>query len=754
MPDVPLFAVLALCLLAFYGPILQSSGTVLTGITPDPVAHMLTLLGDNRAAGRFFHYFDLSTNSRLWCDDVTYNPLHLIRWVSIALGSNLVGWGALIVGLHSLVFLTIYSYSRRVLRVSAAAALTGAAVSFFAASWPMWTAAIHPTAAVLLLVASVGEYALFLETGRRRHLLLCVLANGLQPYVSQSHSLIPSQVYLLGAVGLMAFSRRREAWSSMLPLLKIVWPLTLLGWMPILGPLLYAVGSGLSVREIFAPLRWAIDLSRSTQLLGLLLPVPGAAFILWTKLGIGKLTLPAPWFFGSFLLAPCLLALRQSARKVFRVLGAGFALCCAFFLAVDSISIPSTLFRPLQFWLPLAFPMLSGFAVSGGMEALALENANPRGLRTLHRLYGLMLGAAVLGGIALWIVGERPLTGVVFRLGLGGSGTEIPRLFRGTLFFFAGIAAGLLGYFLSRTAKGVPRLIALFAAIAAPALGIGYEAGLYARHSELDAMLSHPREIRFLQERVPGYAYRVGVLCASEMLLAEGDWKGYWTKSSERPDQVLHTLRLNGPWTRPGLAFALPYLHLYGPVHRELRREGNPFLQRPDSRQAELLTRRNVIVRPESDFFDDYGVRYWLSNFDLQRLQPRKFFRVAEGEYGAVFENPTAKPVAYFLDEPGAPLPLHPARDGVAVALPRQKGGRLSLHLDLRRMDARAMDAGGRASSLALQPSGLRWVVDVPPGASTVLFSPREAVWLRRLAIGSGASFLLLLALVFAGTGS
>jgi hypothetical protein len=741
---------LGLCLLVFYGPILLSSGSVLTGITPDPAAHMLASLGDNQTAGRFLHYFDLSVNARLWCDDVVFNPLHLIRWISIALGSNQAGWGALIVGVHSLVFLTVTAYSRSVLQTSATAALTGATVAFFAASWPMWTAAIHPTAALLLLVVSVGEYALFLRTRRRRHLLLCILANALQPYVSQPHSLIPSQAYLLGAVGLMAFFRRRkDAWGSVLPLLLVVWPLSLLGWMPILGPLLYAVGSGLAVRETFAPLRWGVDLSRSTQLLGILFPTPSVIHVLWAKLGISKLSLPAPWFFGSFLFAPCLLALWQSRRAPKRILAVGVALCCLFFLAAESVLVPSPLFRPLWFWLPLAFPMLSGFVVAGGMEAL-LTNPNPKGLWLLHRLYGLILGVALLGWIALWVVGEQPLTDVVFRLGLGGSGTEIPRLFRGALLFCAGIAVGLLGYFRFKNGKGRGRVIALFVAIAAPALGIGQDWGLYTRHSELDAMLSGPREIQFLQERIPDYTYRVGVLCASEMLLAEGDWKGYWTASSEYPNQVLHAIRLNGSWMRQGLAFALPYIHFYGPVHRELQKEGNPFLKRPDSRKAQLLIRRNVIVRPEADFFDDYGVRYWLSNFDLQRLHPQKFVRVAEGEYGAVFENLSAKPVAYFLDEPQVPLPLQHAPYGVAVALPEQRGGRISLHLDLRRMDARAMDANGHASPLVLQPSGLRWVVDVPWGCSAVVFTAKESVGLRRLSTGSAAVFLLLLGLLFA----
>ena len=76
-------------LLLFYVPIVQSTGTVVTGEGEDTVGHLLWSLGDERPAGRFFPYFDLASNTRIWGNDVKYNPLHLTRLVSIALGSGL-----------------------------------------------------------------------------------------------------------------------------------------------------------------------------------------------------------------------------------------------------------------------------------------------------------------------------------------------------------------------------------------------------------------------------------------------------------------------------------------------------------------------------------------------------------------------------------------------------------------------------------------------------------------------------------------
>lgn len=369
----------------------------------------------------------------------------------------------------------------------------------------------------------------------------------------------------------------------------------------------------------------------------------------------------------------------------------------------------------------------------------------------LHRFYGVLLGSAIIGWIVLSVVGERGVTDVVFRLGLLESGRGVPVLLRTTRLFAAGSALGLIGYFCSMRAKRV-RSIALFITIVAPALSVGYGWGWYERPLELDVVLSPPPEIQFLRERIPNHAYRVGVILSSEMQLAGGDWIGFRTKSIERNNGVLACIRVDGLQLRQGLDFVLPWLHFYAPVHSGLRSEGNPFLQRPGSREAQFLNRRNVIVRPEAECFEEYGVRYWLSNFDLQRFYPRKFVRVFEGEIASVYENPSAKPVAYFLGESGAPLSLEHVPYGVAIALPGRRGGKLSVHLDLRRMDARAVDLDGRTSPLVLEPSGLRWMVNVPPGKSSVVFTAKESFFLRILAMGSVAAFLFLLVLVFVRT--
>jgi hypothetical protein len=190
-------------------------------------------------------------------------------------------------------------------------------------------------------------------------------------------------------------------------------------------------------------------------------------------------------------------------------------------------------------------------------------------------------------------------------------------------------------------------------------------------------------------------------------------------------------------------------LHFYTPVQRALRADGNPFLHRPNSPEGAFLNRRLAeIVDPGPESFEEYGVRYWLSNFDLRELYPGRFNPVYQGEVAAVFENRRAKPVAFFLEEPGVPLPLEHIPWGIAVRFPSPKGGRLSLHVDLRNMKASAVDRGGRTVPLAFQSSGFRWEADVPPGSSAVLLTAAEAVGLQMLTAGSGIAFLLLLAMV------
>ena len=267
------------------------------------------------------------------------------------------------------------------------------------------------------------------------------------------------------------------------------------------------------------------------------------------------------------------------------------------------------------------------------------------------------------------------------------------------------------------------------------------------RPPELDAMLSPPAELEFVRRQIPGYSYRVGLLLSSEMHLARGDWDRFWKETGRQGEGVLFNLRENDLRLRQGLAFALPPLHFFSPTHNLLRREGNPFLKRFDRPERQFLRYRNVIVRPEAEVFEEYGVRYWISDFDLQNLSPGKFTRLFQGRYAAVFEDREAKPVAFFIDHPTGALPLKQASDGASILFPAPRGGRLSISLDLRHMEGRAVTPGGASSPLTLEPSGIRWFVDVPPKSSSVLLTPKEAPLLKAIAAASAAAFLLLLAL-------
>lgn len=422
-------------------------------------------------------------------------------------------------------------------------------------------------------------------------------------------------------------------------------------------------------------------------------------------------------------------------------------------LAAELLMTPSSLMRSLGFRRFFALPALAGFVVAAAMDLRAPDGAETRGTRALHRFYRVALGSAVIGLIALVMVSEGALAALGARLGLIGSGATLPSLLPGARAFCAGIALGLAGY-LSLTATrawSVDRWrtsalgsAALAVAIAAPALGTGFGELWYARHPLLDTIFSPHAEFGFLRERVPGYEYRVGFVLASEVRLAHGDWAGFW--ASQGDERVLSQLRQYDVRFREGLAFALPYLHFYAPVHNALRRDGNPFLQRWGSREAGFLNRRIVVVRPEAEVFEDYGVRFWLSDLDLHRLDP-KFVAVYQGPHATIFENPRAKPVASFLEEPAVPLPLAHEPYGVRVGLLRRDHGTLAVHCDLRHMDAWAVGRDGRRVALALEPSGRRWVVDVPPESSAVVFTAKESGPLRMLAAGAGLVAPLLVVL-------
>jgi hypothetical protein len=553
----------------------------------------------------------------------------------------------------------------------------------------------------------------------------------------------------------MAVYRTGARRAAVLPLLLTVWPLSALGWIPILAPMLFAVGSGLTTREALQPMGWGLDVPRMTQALGFLCPVPAAVPVLFDKLGWSRIAFPPnSYLFSSFLFLPGLLALWRSGRKPLRMLMAGAVVYCLSFLAAELLITPSALMTSLGFRRFFMLPTLAGFVVAAAMSVRMPQGSDTRAARLLHRLYGVALGGAVCGLIALVWVREGWLAALGSRLGLLGSGTVLPSLLRGSRVFCAGLALGLAGYlYLTAKRAWAPgawnrsglRSAALFVAIAAPVLGTGYGEQWYRRHASLDAIRSSPPEFRFIRERAPDYEYRVGFVLASEMRLAQGDWAGFWAE--QRDEQGLYPLRQHDMRFREGLAFALPYLHFHAPAHNALRAAGNPFLQRWERPETRFLNRRNVIVRPEAELFEEYGVRYWLSNFDLHRAHPAQFVPVYEGKDATVYENPRASPVAYWLEEPAVPLPLEHEPYGIRIVLPKPHQGTLSVHCDLRNMDAWAVGPDGRRVPLTLDPSGLRWVVEVPPQSAAVVFTAREASVFRILATGAGIAFPLLVVL-------
>ena len=736
---------LALCLALFYGPLLLLTGSVLTSAENDNVGHMLISLGDKRPGGQFFHYFDLSANARLWGQDLKYHPLHLIRWISIVLGATPAAWGLLIIGVHALLFLVVYRYSRALFRVSPFAALTGALVTFFSISWLEWTALVYWTAGVVLLAISIGEYALFLRTQRRRHLVFCILANAAQAYVTQANALIPAQAYLAGTILLMAYRRKGERWAALSPFLLRVLPLTALAWIAITAPMLFVVGSGLAVRNSLHAEAWGFRAGYATELLGLLFPVPDVVGDLLIKKGwLSGVIPPNNFLFGSFLFLPAIGALWRSGQAAARALLAGTALYLLSVTLADMVSVPSPMIRAVGFARLFAFPLLSGIVVAAAMDLSNLRETEGRGSRILHGFYKVLLGCALLGFALLLAVNDGQLTRLAERLHLLGSGVMIRHFLLDSRVHALGIALGLTGYFwLRRSSFLAPA--ALFLTILSPALCHGIGQGWYEKSPGLDAMISPPAEFQFLREQVPNYEYRVGFALAPELHLADGDWKGFWAEGS-RPEQiVLSSLREHDLRLRQGLAFALPALHFYAPVHNRLREEGNPFLARLDSPEAYFLNQRNVTVRPEVPAFEEYGIRYWLSNLDLEQRSSGKFRKIFQGKTAMLFENAAAQPVVYFLDDPKRPMPLGYAGQGISVEIPKGKEGILSVHLDLRQMRAQAMDANAQTKPLSLQESGPRWTLKVPPGSTRVLFMPKELPGLQLLGAAAGAGFLVSL---------
>ena len=732
------YVVLAVGLLVFYGPIVVATGTVMSGGGGggfDKVLVMLWSLGDDRPAGRFFPYFDLASNARLWGNDLPFNPLHLTRLVSIALGSNQIGWAMIIVLIHSMLFLTVYYYTRRVFGVSKTAAIVGGMVAFFHTSWLEWTSLVYWTSSALLVTVAAFEYWRFINTGRRRHLVFCILANSLHPYVGQGQSLVTSQVYLLGAVLLIAFYGQRRWASTIKPLLFFVWPITLLGWMPVITPVLLALGSGFLSRstEAFstATAAWRLDFRGVTQFTGLLTPFPPIIGATLKKLGLtGFIWRPSVWLFGSFYFVPALLVLWGSGKRRMRIVAQGAILCLVLILLAGMVVTPYPLVNSLGLTRLYLFPTLSGIVVGVAIDGWRRGGWRiPAVKKVVNHFYWALLGVAVLSFIAVAAISGNTFLDLASRAGLVDSGQGVPKLLSSARIWSAGIAVALLAYFwaASRKAAGNRGMVWVWMlAIAAPVLTVGHWDGWYNRPPSLDLMLEVPPEVRFLQQEMPSYEYRVGVAIASEMHLARRQREAYRSTVYEDSNTYLIAIRKNDVVSRQGIAYAMPLLHLYSPYHVKLRQQANATLEDYAGPQIANLYKRSVIVDPDAAILEDYGVRYWVSDFDLERAYPGRMTKVFEGDHVAVYENAAAKPVAYFVDEPQSALPLKNSWIGFSIPVPPDHKGQLSVHVDLSGMKGKSVTSSGDESRVLPSMSGDRWLIDIPEDTSRIVFAASE----------------------------
>ena len=99
-------AILLLTLILFYLPFVPLGDIVFDdgSVVPN---HLAFVQGDARYEGRFLPYFSVGGNYRPWSDDTTFNPLHLLRLLTIITGSSLFSWAFIMVLIHVSYFFVV-----------------------------------------------------------------------------------------------------------------------------------------------------------------------------------------------------------------------------------------------------------------------------------------------------------------------------------------------------------------------------------------------------------------------------------------------------------------------------------------------------------------------------------------------------------------------------------------------------------------------------------------------------------------------
>lgn len=732
-----LLLVIIVIVVAFYLPILITGKSIITGEKTDNVVLMLSSLGDNRLSGRFFPYFDITSNCHAWGDGFWMSPLHAQRLLSICMGAGHIGWIIIIIAMHLLLFLFIYYYLIKVFGCSQFSAIIGATAGFFHLSWSKYTVSSMYTAATILLVVIIFEYWLYIKTSEKKHLIVCLVSNALLPYMVMANNIVPVQLYVTAFVILISLSKEKNRFSAIKPLVFYIWPISVIAWIPIIAPDIFVIFFGL-VSRAKAPnvLEWGINFSTFSQFIGILMPGYEFFYPVLVRCGLTKyVSNPDSYLFGSFLFFSSLLIIRKSEKKDRQTF---YKFVMFYLLSVflaRLIVVPSDFIDSMGFYREFAFPAISGIVVALGIEYWRSVRVLPE-FKFVYRFYLLLFSFFIIFILVLIIADER-----IYDLAIQFNSryTRVlisPYVIKFIVYLF-GLSMALLAYLFLYTDLYFKlgnkfRLWLCVFLIAVPCITYGYVEGRYKKSFELEVALDVPPEISFLQEKCKNHEFRVGIFAKSDLIYMEnGQTSEFLNRRKEKEDKFLSFMKKLTNQSRSGLSFAFPNLHFFSDYLIKIRDQTNT----------------NVIHSgmPLGELLDDYGVRYWLSDCALDNLCPGKFIKIYSGKYSSVYEKKNAFPVAYYVGSPTTPLPLVQELYGFSILTKNKKIGRISVHMDLRNMNIKALHENGAKSQLAFEKVNDRWIIDVPENIVEVSIKAREFIVYVVISVISFISFVVIL---------
>ena len=728
------FFFILLAFLSFYIPLIVEFDTIVFDSKGIVSNHFAMAQGDLRKEGRFIPFFSIGGNYRPWSDDTVFNPLHLLRLLNIIGGGNIYSWQMIMVLIHILNFWVVYFYSQKLFNVHPNAAFFGGILSLFTINWGLNSQLVNGITFLPFIFIAVCEYYLFFKTNKNKHLIFCIIALSLFPYIGFLGGIFSSFLTFLFCIGIFHLCSNKSRYAFK--------PLVLIGfsiffsWSIICGPTIFDLITGRILR--FLPgsdTSWNISWMHLPSVISLILP-------LWDNV-VNRLfwifdpnILINNFYWGTIFFVPSLLILRKTKTKeeytIYKLIL--YYICTLILTRI--VIVPGNYFGHIKNMGDGILSLLAGLAFSLAFSKIINNDTQILEIKFINRCYRIILCLTV-PFIPLLFVSVNTVYKLADQYGVTSNYIAVAFIVNTSKFYFISVILCISFYLLVFDKKMIIRMVRnekylmklkymmVFLSIALPSWAINYGDFGYQKAMGTDSFLkfyySDSSEQKYIDDKAKNYQYRVGFLCRVPQ---NKQTKGNFANIRDIYTDYYfgaHHWGSSSNLLRDGIAYAFPFHHFLPSHLMELFLTTN--VMRQNGKIVGNL--RWFLVNPDSSLLSDHGVRFVVSNIDLHSLYPN--YRLAYiGDYVSIFENKEAMPVAYFSGNSDHPLKLYSLIDGFFIPVQR-RSGKLIISMDLWNMKITGMSIDGfEIDFMPDRLSETKWSVDIPAGVERLVFRAKD----------------------------